>query len=136
MTHAEYASPATSTAANAGTAGPTVTRYRSNDPPNAPIPCRCPNAINAPRTSTATTITASLYQEREDAPFQWRDNDQPMTPRQREVLEKRGYEAEDLAGMPRRVASRHIGGELTAGRAPVTRAAAAGRSGRQFRAGR
>ena len=35
-----------------------------------------------------------------------------MTPRQREVLESRGYDAEDLAGMPRRVVSRHIGGEL------------------------
>lgn len=49
-----------------------------------------------------------------DAPseFAWRDADKPMTPRQREVLAERGYKAEDLAGMPRRVASRHIGGEL------------------------
>ena len=46
-------------------------------------------------------------------PFRWRENDQLMTPRQRAVLEKRGYQAEDLAGMPQRVASRHIGGELS-----------------------
>ena len=70
-----------------------------------------------------------------DAPseFAWRQEDKPMTPRQREVLTERGYRTEDLAGMPRRVASRHIGGELgpedahqSRGQRPAEAAAAAG----------
>lgn len=72
-----------------------------------------------------------------DAPseFAWRDADKPMTPRQREVLAERGYRAEDLAGMPRRVASRHIGGELgpedahqSRGQRPAEPSATAGHS--------
>lgn len=60
-----------------------------------------------PRAAEDQGVSADVGSE-----FEWRSTDKAMTPRQREVLTERGYQAEDLAGMSRRVASRHIGGEL------------------------